>query len=143
MKLRRSFDALWFNDLINRPNIRPFVGGDISEPVDISAAIGQQRNVFWRGAYGGFAMSWCAPWTYEAHTLILPEGRGEWAVSAAREVLLRMSTEHGAEMVWTRVEVAHRHTRMFTRAAGMKESGRDVFDLGGGPVEYLIYEWRP
>ncbi len=142
MILARSFDAEWFNTLINDPDIRPFVGGDIGEPVDITAAVEAGRNVFWRGEHGGFVMSWCAPGVYEVHTLIRADGRGEWALSAAKEVLARMASEFGAEKVWTRVEPKHRHTRLFTRAAGMTEAGRDLFDIGAGPVEYLIYEWR-
>lgn len=140
--LGRCFDAGIINATVNHPDVRPYVGGDVTQPLDLSAAIEQPRNVFLMGEHGGFGLSWCAPHTYEVHTFIVPNGRGRWALAATREGIATMRDEYGADRIWTRVADDHLHTKLFTRAAGMKPAGEMAFDLGVGPTLYKLYEWR-
>lgn len=140
--LARSFDADLINSIVNHPEVRPYVGGDLNQPIDLSAAIEQPQNVFLMGEHGGFALSWCAPRIYEVHTFILPSGRGRWGLSATQYGIATMRDDYQAERLWTRVAGDHLHTRMFTRAAGMKPAGEMTFDLGAGPTLYRLYEWR-
>lgn len=139
--LERSFDGAAINRLVNDPTIRPFVGGDISQPLDLSSAI-IERNVFLLGEHGGFALIWTSPATFEVHTFILPSGRGRWALRATQVGIAIMKDWFGAKQLWTRVEENAAATRLFTRAAGMWPAGREIFDIGGGPKIYQIYEWR-
>jgi hypothetical protein len=129
------------NALVNDPSIRPFVGpGD--DVLDLSEAVAHERNVFLVGEHGGFAFSWCAPQTYEVHTFVLPEGRGDWAASFAMSARNCMR-DYGATHLWTRVPVGAENVRKFTLKAGFQPAGRDSVDYGNDVVEYDLYDWRP
>lgn len=140
--LERSFRSSSINDLVNRPDIRPYVGGDTSKPLDLSKAIEDENNIALMGDYGGFVLIWCAPGTYEVHTMITEQGRGEWALSAAKAGIAILRDEFGARHLWTRVKPEAHHVRAFTIASGMKPCGQKVFDIGSGPEAYNVYEWR-
>lgn len=139
--IERSFDAARINALVNDPTIRPYIGGDITQPLDLTGAV-VDRNVFLLGEHGGFAVTWCAPGIYEVHTFILPGGRGLWAIRAARKGFAIMRDEYGAERIWTRVEETQANVRAFTLAVGFKPVGAMPFDLGAGNKMYQLYEWR-
>lgn len=131
-------DADLINRFANDPSIRPFIGG--KGPLDLTA-ITQGANVALFGEYGGFCLSWCAPDTYEIHTLILPEGRGQWAFDWAAQSIAYME-RLGAIQMWTRVHPDHRHTAIFTRKMGLKPCGEIMTDYGDGPVLYKMFNWR-
>jgi hypothetical protein len=136
--VRRTFDAERINTLANDPAVRPFVGGDGESRIDLTEAVANRDNVFLDGEHGAFALSWSAPGVYEVHTLILPEGRGQWAAEFASEMLAYMTRE-GATMLWTRVPKLMPHVGFFARRAGMREAGEQRF-MG---VDYLLMTWRP
>ncbi len=138
----RTFDSRWVNAVVNHPDIRPWVGGDISQPLDLSAAVADRANIFLAGEHGGFACCWSAPQTYEVHTFILPEGRGAWARAFARDGRDWMERE-GATHLWTRVHPDAAHVRRFTLQAGFSPAGQHTIDIGQGPVAYDIFDWRP
>lgn len=133
--MNRSFDADHANFLVNHPSIRPHVGHPELGELDLTPVIEARRNVFLAWEYGGFLYHWTAPAVFEVHTFALPEGRGSAALDAAKASLAWMA-EHGAEKVWTRVKAEDLHTRLFTRAAGM----RPINDRIDG---HELYEWRP
>jgi hypothetical protein len=137
----RSFDARLLNRLANDPDIRPFIGGNPDNPLDLSAAVANADNVFLAGEFGAFCCSWTAPDTYEIHTLILPEGRGKWAYRFAKGAREWMR-EFGAKHLWTRVAPDARGVASFTRKAGFSACGQNTIDLGAGPVTYDLFEWR-
>lgn len=138
----RSFDVARINEVANNPDVRPFIGGKISEPLDVSELVADHSNYALFGQHGGFVYAWCAPAIYEVHTLILTEGRGKWALDAAK-MSLAMMAKDGAERVWTRVREDMRGVRAFTIAAGMRSRGCKMFDLGGGLASYALYDWKP
>lgn len=138
--LERSYATQTINALANHPELRPFVGGDPKLPLDMTAAIDNDLNVFLMGEHGGFILIWSAPGVYEVHTLIRPEGRGKWALDAAREGIATMKRDYGAKHIWTRVDPEQRNVRAFTMTVGMKPCGQEVFDLGTGPRVYNLYE---
>lgn len=140
--MRRCFDAVRINALVNDPSIRPFVGGDGSSHVDLTAVVEDRQNIFLLGAHGGFAFTWSAPRTYEVHTFILPEGRGPEALELALTARGWME-EHFADHLWTRVHPDAANVRAFTLKAGFRPAGEHTIDLGGGPVTYELFDWRP
>ena len=140
--LERSFATQAINALVNHPEVRPHVGGDPKLAVDLTDVIDNDRNVFLMGAHGGFTYIWTAPGCFEVHTLVRPEGRGSWALDAARESIATMHRDHGATHIWTRVLPELRNVRAFAIAAGLKPCGQGVFDTGTGPLVYNLYEWR-
>lgn len=139
--IERTYDADRINYLVNHPDIRPFVGGDISKPIDLTSAIRDEANIFLNAEHGAFCCSWTAPQTYEVHTLILPCGRGKWAYLCARAGRDEM-VRRGATHLWTRVHPEAANVRFFTLRAGFRPAGKHTIDLGAGPVEYDIFDWR-
>jgi len=140
--LERSFATIAINALANHPLIRPEIGGDPKLPLDLTDVIDCDRNVCLMGEHGGFVYIWTGPNSYEVHTIIGENGRGKWALDAARESLAQMADNHGARHIWTRVAASQRNVRAFTIAAGLKPCGQDVFDFGNGSTVYNMYEWR-
>jgi hypothetical protein len=141
--IRRTFDAARVNELVNHPTIRPHVGGDPETELDLTAAVVSRDNVFLLGDHGGFAFIWTAPGTYEVHTFILPEGRGQEALTLAMAARSAMADMWGADHLWTRVHPKAANVRAFTLKAGFKRAGRQTIDLGTGPVTYDLFNWRP
>lgn len=132
-------DVQRINYFANHPEIRPTLGnGD--EELDLTPAV-RDPNVFLFGEHGGICWSWSAPDTWEAHTAVTQAGRGVWALQAARTAI-RIMQERGAVQLWTRVHPEHRHTAIFTMRAGLKECGRHELDIGDGPVNWRIFNWR-
>jgi len=139
--IERTYDADRLNYLVNHPDIRPFVGGDITQSIDLTSAVANEANIFLNGEHGAFCCSWTAPNTYEVHTLILPAGRGKWAYSfarAGRDEMVRRQALH----LWTCVHPEAANVRFFTLRAGFRPAGKYTRDLGAGPVEYDIFNWR-
>lgn len=137
----RIYDAERINYLVNHPEIRPFVGGDISQSIDLSPAIADPANIFLGGNHGAFCASWTGPGVYEIHTLILPDGRGKWAYEFAKAARAHI-VELGARHLWTRVHPDAANVRFFTLRAGFRPAGKHRVDLGAGPVDYDIFDWR-
>jgi len=139
--IERTYDANRLNYLVNHPEIRPFVGGDVTKPIDFTRAIADDANIFLNGDHGAFCCSWTGPGVYEVHTLILPDGRGKWAYEFAKAGRAHM-VELGGRHLWTRVHPDAANVRFFTLRAGFRPAGRHTIDLGAGPVAYDLFDWR-
>lgn len=142
VSLQRSFDPDFVNALANHESVRPFIGGDLSQPLDLSQAVAQPLNVVLMGEHGGFLMVWSCPEAYEVHTMILPEGRGEWAAEAAIAARDAMFDIYGAALLWTRVAEGADNVLAYAEKAGMRRWGSMICDLGGGAHIYTILEMR-
>jgi hypothetical protein len=141
MAIRRETDPDLLNYLVNHPSIRPHVGGDPEAYLDLSHLLADDKNYFLAGEHGGFFATWTAPFCYEVHTFILPEGRGRAAYELAREGRDFMARE-GANHLWTRVQRGAENVKRFTLAGGFKPCGEQVLDLGVGPTTYDLFHWR-
>lgn len=139
--IHRSFDAERLNQLANNPIIRPYLGGDPETELDLTDFVNEPKNVVLLGEHGGFLFAWTAPYTFEVHVMLLPEGRGSNGYQLALEALARIQ-EFGAGHIWARIRPEYKHLRHFTRAAGFTPCGIDVLDLGTGPVTYNLFHWR-
>jgi hypothetical protein len=137
----RSFDGERLNHLFNHPSIRPTSGGDGQSWIDASEAAADTFNHFIDGEHGGLFFHWQAPDTYETHIFVLPEGRGRWAYQLA-EYGLEYMIAAGAIHLWARLPADNRQTQIFTLRAKFKPRGERVFDLGGGPTLYRLFDWR-
>lgn len=137
----RIYDAERINYLVNHPEIRPFVGGDITKSIDLTASVQNPADIYVGGDHGAFGCSFVCPGVYEVHTFILPEGRGKWACEFAKAALAYVA-EQGARYLWTCVHPDHANVKFFTLRSGFKRAGQVVRDLGVGPVTYDIFDWR-
>lgn len=141
MTLTRCYDPERVNTLVNHPSIRPHIGGDPETELDLTAAVADEANVFLMGDHGGFAFTWSAPRTYEVHSFVLPEGRQGWAAEMAL-LARKWMADNFADHLWTRVHPDMPNVRAFTLKAGFEPAGTHRIDLGVGPVDYELYDWR-
>lgn len=137
----RTFRPSIINILANHPEIRPHIGGDVSQPLDLTQFCDCRDNVALVGEHGALCWGWTAPNCYEVHTMVLPEGRGAWAYAFAQAGIAWMR-EYGALHLWTRVHPDAAHVRRFALKAGFNPAGQNTIDLGAGPVTYDLFDWR-
>lgn len=135
--LKRTFDAARINYLANHPDIRPHIGGDGASVIDMTDAMADGDNIFLGGEHGAFCCIWSGPNAYEVHTMVLPQGRGAWALAFARLGFAYMAA-HGARQIWTMVHPDARNVKAFTLRAGFKPAGIRITGLG----PYNLFDWR-
>lgn len=134
--LHLSNDAAEINAAVNHPAVRPFVGEPDAGVLDISPLI-VPENLFPFGEHGGFALIWTAPATREVHTFILPEGRGRWAVLAAREGIA-IAAAKGTRVLWTKIPPNSENVRSYAARMGMAPTGEVVETLGHPHAIYAM-----
>lgn len=83
-RIGRQYHPHSINRIVNHPAIYPFVCGYTTGRIDVGPAIADTRNVLLMGEHGGVMFKQHQPALYEAHTQVVPEGRGSWAVSMVR-----------------------------------------------------------
>ncbi len=103
IELRRHTDAQFLNTVVNHPEVRPWVGSPSTGELDMSRVVEDPHNFVLMAEYGGVVFHFCQPGLYEAHTQVLPEGRGDWTVSMVNMALSRMFTMTSAVEIITRV----------------------------------------
>jgi hypothetical protein len=99
----RVTDPEVVNRVINHPAVRPYVAGPIEEPLDVAPLLADPRNIALWGQHGGIVFIHMQPCVYEAHTQVLPEGRGSWTLEMAQAALLWLFAGTDALEVLTRV----------------------------------------
>lgn len=120
VKIGRERHARRLNRVINDPSVYPWVHGLIDGPLDMSAAVANPNNVLLMSQHGGIFFHHHQPGFYEAHTQVLPEGRGEWCLAMTRAALHWMFTRTSAMEILTRVPKGNLAARALTKAAGLK-----------------------
>lgn len=121
-KIGRERHAKRLNRIANHPDILPWVQGPHPAPLDFSDAIQDPRNVLLMSQHGGLLFSQLSPGIYEVHTMVLPEGRGEWALMLAKACLHWMFTRTDAMEVVTKCPRGNVAAHALARAAGMREA---------------------
>lgn len=117
--IHRELDPGPINAVLNHKDVRPWVAnGD--EPLDVSAQVADERNVFLFGEHGGVGFLQILPGVYEAHTQVLPTGRGEWTRRMTEACVRFMFTRTDAYEIVTRVPAGHIAAKAAAEAQGMK-----------------------
>lgn len=119
--LERIFDADKINRIVNDPSIYPWVRGAAEGPLDLGPLLQDKRHVCLLGEFGGCLFFQQSPGIYEAHTQILPQGRGIWAVDTVRAALHWMFTRTDAVEIWTRCPRGNLAARALARAIHGRE----------------------
>lgn len=129
----RCYDAAAINAVCNNPSVLPnlSLGRGLIDAADL---LSNTRNVAFLGEYGGALFHWNAPGVYAAHDFFLPEGRGQWALRASREMLARMFREYGARLIWAETPIENRACRLFNRWLGFKSEGLSDTPLYPGAI---------
>lgn len=132
--IRRIYDAETINGFANDPDIVMGLGA----VVDFSHAM-RETAVFLFGEHGGYIFEWSSPDVYEVHAMIAKDGRGQWALKAARQALLYIASM-GSRGVWARIDPARPGIAWMARRCGFSFVESKVLYAGDTPQEYLIFE---
>ena len=139
--VERRFDAEFVNRVANHPDVDRWVRGYLIGKLDFSAAAADPRNVFLTGEHGAMIFQRHQPGLYEAHTMVLPEGRGRWTLRFVRACLFWMFTRTDAMEIMTRVPRGNLASLALVRAIhGVYEfTNRRGWVIDGDPVPAEIY----
>lgn len=100
--LERQTDAKRLNSIVNHPDIYRWVRGPAKGALDLSEAIANPNLVCLLGTHGGILFSQIQTGLWEAHTQILPAGRGSWGRLCVQACLHWLFTRADAMEVMTR-----------------------------------------
>lgn len=133
--LRRTFNAQSLNELANHPNIRPQLGGDGRSLVTFDSEAAYPLNHLLEFKPGGaFFLLDLEPGIYGAHSLFLPEFRGEFVIDAMRQARRYMFVETDCVEIQTQVPTGNVAALALTKRAGFRETFRqsNVWPEPGG-----------
>jgi len=97
--LIESVSAERVNEIVNHPSIYPWVCGPFTGPLDLSGLVKSGVYIPVFGEFGGYLFFRVADGIYDAHSAVLPEGRGKWAIRMAREALREMFSRDADEIL--------------------------------------------
>jgi hypothetical protein len=116
--IKRHYDALFLNQVINHPRVRPWVSSSGVEPLDFTLFVENTNNILLMGEYGGVFFHLLQPGLYEAHTQVLPEGRGRWTIAMVQKALSYIFIQTDAVEILTRVPAGNTPALALTKRIG-------------------------
>lgn len=116
--IERQTSADRINQVINHPSVYPWVRGSLEGELDLSNVISDTRNFALFGEHGGVIFKCLQPGIYEAHTQVVPEGRGSWTIKMVRAALQWMFTRTDALEIVTQVPRGNVAALALTRRVG-------------------------
>jgi hypothetical protein len=103
VNLTRETDAHVLNRIANDPSIYEFVRGYQQGRLDLTEALRKPQNVLLSAEHGCILFDCWMPGLYEAHTTVLPAGRGAWTLDMVNSALRFMFCGTDAIEIFTRV----------------------------------------
>ena len=110
--------ALRLNELANHPSIDPWVRGYLLGKIDMASVVANPANVALVGMHGAIIFICLQPGIFEAHSMCLPAGRGQWMLAFARACEHWVFTRTNALELLTRVPKGNLGARALGRALG-------------------------
>lgn len=144
MNIRRDFAAGPINAVLNNPEVRPWVADMGEGIIDLTKAVENRNNVLLMGEHGGCMFYRIMEGMYEVHTMVLPDGRGEWVKDFLLAVRHYMWTRTDAVEVTTRVPNGHDAAKKAAEYVGMtyEFTRPDCCKFKGQSVPVDIYSTR-
>lgn len=138
--IERQSSASLVNRVVNDPSVYPWVCGPVTGELDLTGPIESGNYIALFGEHGGFLFWKIADGVYDAHSAVLPTGRGRWALDAAKSALNAMFNGDAAEIMMT-VPRGNVAVRALVRSVKAKYRGRieDGWMIGGKPVAADIF----
>lgn len=133
-----STDVQTANRIVNDPAVRPGLDLGYDGPLDIGPLVGG-ANQLYLGEHGGFCAVAGEGNTFSTHVFVLPEGRGKWALEAAREVISDLFDRVGAALIWVKTPVANKGARMFCRLLGFHFQGEMSLRAPNGFHDFAVF----
>lgn len=124
--IKRHHTADCVNLVINDPSVYDWVRGNFDGKIDVSQTVADPQNVLLMGEHGGVIFLKHQPGIYEAHTQVLPAGRGTWAKDMVNEAVHWMFCNTDAMDIMTRVPHGNYAARALTKT------------IKGGSLEFHI-----
>lgn len=139
--IERQRSAVFVNEVINHPSVHPWVCGPIDGPLDVTESIGDGSYTALFGEHGGFLFWRMGCGIYDAHSAVLPEGRGKWALDAAKDALAWMFEREGALEIMMSVPKGNIAVRALVRRLKAKFRGsiENGWCIGGQMVPVDVY----
>lgn len=139
--LSRQESAERVNEIVNDPSIYPWICGPLTEPLDLTTTIESGNYIALVGEYGGFLFWKIAPGLFDAHSAILPEGRGRWTIKAAKSALDWMFGKEGADEIMMVAPQGNLAVLSLVRVLKAKPRGSvaDGWWRNGKPVAANVY----
>lgn len=140
-KIGREHHAQRLNRIVNHPSVFRWVKGYSIEPLDCSDVVADPNNVLLMGEHGGVLFVMKQPGLFEAHTNVLPAGRGEWAVAMVRAALHWMFTRTDALEIMTKVPAGNLRAKALAVAiGGVREfTAHNGWVMDRDPVDCEVY----
>lgn len=121
--LERHRTASLVNLVINDESVYPWVCGPVKGRLDLSEPIESGNYIALMGIYGGFLFWHISDGIYDAHSAVLPQGRGKWAIRAAKEALKWMFSEADAREIMMVVPQGNVAVHALVRMLKAKKTG--------------------
>lgn len=136
----RQITGRFVNAVINDPSVRPWICGPLEGRIDLEPLLEANKVLALFGIHGGFLFYHLGHGVYDAHSAVLPEGRGRWALKAAKAALDWVFA-HGAEEVMMSVPQGNDAVRGLVRLLKAKKRGiiEDGWWLAGRLVPIDVY----
>ena len=140
----RHATAQFSNSLADDPSIAPFLAAGAGHAAAMDRLFADPNNVGLFGQFGGVFFHKLCPGYYEAHTKVLPQGRGVWAVQMMRSAMLWMATRTDALEVVTKCPHGNLRAMALARVVGCEYewTTRPLFPLNGKIVPCDMYVMR-
>lgn len=142
-KIGRERHAARINKVVNDPSIFDWVRGNHKGALDLAPVIANPNNILLMGQHGGILFVQLQPGLYEAHTQVMPEGRGKWTVAMTQAALHWMFTRSDCFEVMSRCPQGN----LGARALIKRVNGQLAFinPLGwvrdDKPIPADVYSW--
>lgn len=141
LELTRETTADRINAIVNHESIYPHIKGPHTGPLDLTPVASRDEHVILTGEHGGIVFIRHLPGIYEAHTSVLPEGRGEWTVAFGQAAAHWMFTRTDAFELLTKCPKGN-----LAAVAGARRSGaslafstRPIWQTDDGLVPVDVY----
>lgn len=118
VSLMRQHTAESLNALMNHPDIYEDVRGPLEGVIDLSGVVENQCNILLAAQHGCVLFGLLQPGLYDAHIIVLRQGRGRWALALLRSALHWVFTRTDAVEVVCRVPAGNLAARAIAMAVG-------------------------
>jgi hypothetical protein len=118
--MERSFDAERANEILNDPEVRPFVTESPGCPLDVTKQVADRNNFLYLGENGLTLYVYLMPGTYEVHSACLKSGRGSWMKKFARDSLDAIFSQSLAWEVCTRIPKGNLAALTLSKSCGFQ-----------------------
>lgn len=135
----RATDAKLHNLIANHPEVKPTLGYNEGYTDFTPLFDHPDQCILLSDGIGAAAIfEWSAPYTWQSHTMFLPESRGREGIEAAKAMCGWMF-DNGARMLWGMTPFDNRPAQMFNRLIGAMPAG-ETEDIRGTRVRLFTVE---